>query len=89
MTIQKHPGYAEQKIRLAEGGARNDRLDRHYKGADRNKYGQFLSTKDRFTDGRKAAGFPEEARTEEDWSKPKGASDGGRSKSQRAVKPRA
>jgi hypothetical protein len=38
----------------------------------RGKYGQFLGTKDRFTDGRKTAGYPEAAKTDEDWSKSKG-----------------
>jgi hypothetical protein len=69
MTIRTHPGYAEKKLRLAEGGpVRVDGTDKHYKRA-RNAFGRFLSTKDRFTDGRKPAGFPEETETDENWSK--------------------
>jgi hypothetical protein len=69
MTIRTHPGYAEKKLRLAEGGAvRNDGTDKHYKRA-RNAFGRFLSTKDRFTSGRKPTDWPAETMTDESWSK--------------------
>ncbi len=58
---------------FAQGGpVRNENVDRHYKTPTRNDYGHFLSSEDRFSGGRKPAGFPQEAETEEDWSKPKG-----------------
>jgi hypothetical protein len=58
---------------FAQGGpVRNERPDRFYKTKDRNEYGKFLSTEDRFTGGRKPAGFPQEAETEENWVKPAG-----------------
>lgn len=58
---------------FAEGGpVRNHANDRFYKTETRNEFGQFLGTEDRFTGGRKPAGFPEEAETEENWEKPKG-----------------
>lgn len=77
----------------AQGGpVRNDKPDRFYKTKDRNDYGQFLSTEDRFTGGRKPAGFPEEAQTDEKWSKSKGvgqteADDAGDCKSLKPVLP--
>jgi hypothetical protein len=58
---------------FAEGGpVRNSSNDRFYKTDTRDEFGRFLGTTDRFTGGRKPAGFPEEARTDEDWTKPKG-----------------
>lgn len=60
---------------FAQGGpVRNDRPDKFYKAPNggRSRDGQFLSTEDRFTGGRKPAGFPQEAETEEAWIKPKG-----------------
>jgi hypothetical protein len=69
MTIRTHPGYAEKKLRLAEGGpVRVDGSSKHFK-QQRDEYGRFLSTTDRFTGGRKPAGFPEETETDENWSK--------------------
>lgn len=57
----------------AEGGpVRNTGNDKHYKTETRNSSGHFLSTEDRFTGGRKPAGFPDEGITEEDWTKSKG-----------------
>jgi hypothetical protein len=60
---------------FAQGGpvlnAANDRffkLPNGGRGAD----GRYLSEPDRFTGGRKPAGFPQEAETEETWEKPKG-----------------
>jgi hypothetical protein len=58
---------------FAQGGpALKEGNDKHYKSPTRNDFGQFLGTKDRFTDGRMPANFPVEADTEEDWTKPKG-----------------
>ncbi len=81
-------------MKYAEGGpVLKQGNDKHYKTKDRNEYGKFLSTKDRFTDGRKPAGFPEEAKTDEDWTKPAGvgrtdADDCGDTKSLKPIKPR-
>jgi len=78
---------------FASGGpVRNETVDRHYKTPTRTKLGQFLSKEDRFTSGRMPAGFPQEADTEENWSKPKGvghtdADDEGDCKSLKPVVP--
>lgn len=58
----------------------------------RSEYGQFLGTSDRFTDGRKPAGYPGEAKTDENWGKASGvghtdSDDSGDSKSLTPVKP--
>ena len=58
---------------FASGGpVRNESNDRFYKTKTRSERGQFLGSEDRFTGGRKPAGFPQEAETEENWVKPKG-----------------
>ena len=56
------------------------------------KFGKFLSTEDRFDGGRKPAGYPEEATTAEEWTKPKGVGhtdqdDYGDTKAQKAITP--
>jgi hypothetical protein len=56
----------------AGGPVRHEGNDKFYKSKDRNEFGKFLSTEDRFSGGRKPAGFPQEADTEEGWIKPKG-----------------
>lgn len=58
---------------FAEGGpVRNSSNDRFYKTDTRDEFGRFLGTEDRFSGGRKPAGFPAEAESDENWSKPKG-----------------
>ena len=58
---------------FASGGpVRNESNDRFYKTKTRSERGQFLGSEDRFTGGRKPAGSPQEAETEENWIKPKG-----------------
>ena len=58
---------------FASGGpVRNEGNDRFYKTDTRGRDGKFLGTEDRFTGGRKPAGYPQEADTEENWAKPKG-----------------
>ncbi len=72
-TDYKHLPGKVSTMKYAEGGpVLKEGNDRFYKTKDRNDFGQFLSTEDRFTGGRKPAGFPEEAETDEKWSKPKG-----------------
>jgi len=75
--LPERKGYAKGGLvsaaEYASGGpVRKDTVDKHYKTPTRTKLGQFLSTEDRFTSGRKPAGYPEEAQTDETWSKPKG-----------------
>src|SRR5262245_4712915 len=48
------------------GPVRNAHPDRFYKTKDRHDNGQFMNSEDRFTGGRKPAGFPQEAETQED-----------------------
>lgn len=58
---------------FATGGpVRNTGNDKHFKTETRNEYGHFLSSEDRFSGGRKPAGFPQEAETAESWVKPAG-----------------
>lgn len=58
---------------FAEGGpVRNHANDRFFKTDTRDEFGRFLGTPDEFTGGRKPAGYPEEAKTDENWTKPKG-----------------
>ena len=60
-------------IFFAQGGpVRNSENDKHYKRDTRGGDGKFLGTPDRFTGGRKPAGYPQEAETEENWVKPAG-----------------
>ena len=59
-------------IFAAGGPVLKDSTDKHYKTPTRSRLGQFLGTPDRFDGGRMPAGFPQEAETEENWSKPKG-----------------
>jgi hypothetical protein len=61
--------YDDRHDQFATGGpVHNAKLDKHFK-QQRDEYGRFLSTTDRFTGGRKPAGFPEETETGENWSK--------------------
>ena len=90
-----HGIYAGDNAAYAKGGevragdTRWTKKDPQGRGKD----GAFLSTEDRFTGGRKPAGYPEEATTAEEWTKPKGVGhtdqdDCGDTKAQPAIKPR-
>lgn len=91
-----HGIYAGDNAQYAKGGEVRDGDTRWTKKdpqARDPKFGKFLSTQDRFDGGREPAGYPEEATTAEEWTKPKGVGhtdndDFGDTKSLPAIKPR-
>ena len=105
-SLPKRVGYSQgglvvadghNNAEYAKGGAARDGDTRWAKKEPqgRGRLGQFLGTKDRFTDGeQQRQGDTPQNRTDENWEKPAGvgrtdADDCGDTKSLKAVKPRS